>query len=93
MKFRISPQAFFQVNTLGAEVLYQAAIELAHPTEESAVIDVCCGTGTIGLTFSKVRFILKLLVKIKFDQSRYFNDNIFSLTFALYEELLYLCKI
>ena len=54
MTFRISPQAFFQVNTLGAEVLYQAAIDLAKPTEETALIDVCCGTGTIGLTFSKV---------------------------------------
>ncbi|XP_033220728.1 tRNA (uracil-5-)-methyltransferase homolog A [Belonocnema kinseyi] len=53
MTFRISPQAFFQTNTLGAEVLYKAAIDLAKPTEETALIDVCCGTGTIGLAFSK----------------------------------------
>ncbi|KYQ52037.1 tRNA (uracil-5-)-methyltransferase like protein A [Trachymyrmex zeteki] len=53
MKFRVSPQAFFQVNTLGAEVLYKAAIELAEPTMDTALLDVCCGTGTIGLCFSK----------------------------------------
>ncbi|KYN17079.1 tRNA (uracil-5-)-methyltransferase like protein A, partial [Trachymyrmex cornetzi] len=53
MKFRVSPQAFFQVNTLGAEVLYNAAIDLAEPTMDTALLDVCCGTGTIGLCFSK----------------------------------------
>lgn len=56
LKFRISPEAFFQVNTKAAEVLYQAAIELAEPTENSTMIDVCCGTGTIGLCFAKVRY-------------------------------------
>ncbi|XP_066594850.1 tRNA (uracil-5-)-methyltransferase homolog A-like [Prorops nasuta] len=53
MKFRISPLAFFQINTLGAEVLYKAAIELAEPTMDTTVLDICCGTGTIGLSFSK----------------------------------------
>ncbi|XP_012063364.1 PREDICTED: tRNA (uracil-5-)-methyltransferase homolog A-like [Atta cephalotes] len=53
MKFRVSPQAFFQVNTLGAEVLYKAAIDLAEPTMDTTLLDVCCGTGTIGLCFSK----------------------------------------
>ncbi|XP_076647500.1 tRNA (uracil-5-)-methyltransferase homolog A [Halictus rubicundus] len=53
MKFRVSPQAFFQVNTTAAEVLYKAAIELAAPNEDTALLDICCGTGTIGLAFSK----------------------------------------
>ena len=53
MKFRVSPQAFFQVNTKGAEVLYKAAIDLAKPTNDTALLDICCGTGTIGLAFSK----------------------------------------
>ncbi|XP_076290388.1 tRNA (uracil-5-)-methyltransferase homolog A [Lasioglossum baleicum] len=53
MKFRVSPQAFFQVNTPAAEVLYKAAIELAAPNEDTALLDICCGTGTIGLAFSK----------------------------------------
>lgn len=53
MKFRISPQAFFQVNTSGAEVLYKAAIDMVEPTDDTTLLDVCCGTGTIGLCFSK----------------------------------------
>lgn len=64
MTFRVSPQAFFQVNTCGAEVLYKAAIDLAEPNEETALLDVCCGTGTIGLCFAKVRrksLLIKLL--------------------------------
>ncbi|XP_043671012.1 tRNA (uracil-5-)-methyltransferase homolog A-like isoform X1 [Vespula pensylvanica] len=52
-KFRISPQAFFQVNTLGAEVLYKAAIDMAEPTNDTTLLDICSGTGTIGLSFSK----------------------------------------
>ncbi|XP_066257719.1 tRNA (uracil-5-)-methyltransferase homolog A [Euwallacea similis] len=53
LKFRISPEAFFQVNTKAAEILYRTAIELAEPTESSSMLDVCCGTGTIGLCFAK----------------------------------------
>nr|XP_023017149.1 tRNA (uracil-5-)-methyltransferase homolog A isoform X2 [Leptinotarsa decemlineata] len=52
LKFKISPEAFFQINTKGAELLYKAAIELAEPSENSTVLDVCCGTGTIGLCFA-----------------------------------------
>ncbi|XP_017778980.1 PREDICTED: tRNA (uracil-5-)-methyltransferase homolog A [Nicrophorus vespilloides] len=53
LKFRVSPEAFFQVNTEAAEVLYESAIELAGATEKSTVVDICCGTGTIGLCFAK----------------------------------------
>ncbi|XP_015182196.1 PREDICTED: tRNA (uracil-5-)-methyltransferase homolog A isoform X2 [Polistes dominula] len=52
-KFRISPQAFFQINTLGAEVLYKAIIDMAEPTNDTTVLDICCGTGSIGLSFSE----------------------------------------
>ncbi|XP_060521309.1 tRNA (uracil-5-)-methyltransferase homolog A [Cylas formicarius] len=53
LRFNISPEAFFQVNTGAAEVLYGAALDLASPTKDSTVLDVCCGTGTIGLCFSQ----------------------------------------
>ncbi|XP_049873164.1 tRNA (uracil-5-)-methyltransferase homolog A [Pectinophora gossypiella] len=52
-QFRISPQAFFQINTAGADILYQSAIELSQVTKESTIVDICCGTGTIGLCFAK----------------------------------------
>ncbi|CAD7080390.1 unnamed protein product [Hermetia illucens] len=53
LKFRISPLAFFQVNTTAAGVLYNEAIELAAPKPHSTVLDICCGTGTIGLCFAR----------------------------------------
>lgn len=53
LKFRISPAAFFQINTPCAEALYQCAIDFGAPTDKTTVLDICCGTGTIGLCFAK----------------------------------------
>lgn len=53
LKFRISPHSFFQVNTGAAEVLYTAVGEWAQLDENSIVLDVCCGTGTIGISLAK----------------------------------------
>jgi tRNA (uracil-5-)-methyltransferase len=50
MNFRISPFAFFQVNTPVAELIYARLKELVMEKDdkECLVLDVCCGTGTIG---------------------------------------------
>lgn len=56
LTFRISPHAFFQVNTPAAEVLYTVIQEWAQLDGGSTVLDVCCGTGTIGLTLAPVSF-------------------------------------
>nr|XP_016944596.2 tRNA (uracil-5-)-methyltransferase homolog A-like [Drosophila suzukii] len=53
LQFRISPLAFFQINTEGANVLYQKAIDLVAPTKDTTMLDICCGTGTITLAFAK----------------------------------------
>uniref|UniRef100_A0A9I3FH28 tRNA (uracil(54)-C(5))-methyltransferase n=1 Tax=Anopheles epiroticus TaxID=199890 RepID=A0A9I3FH28_9DIPT len=53
LTFRISPAAFFQINTPAAEVLYQCAIDVAAPTKNTSILDICCGTGTIGLCFAR----------------------------------------
>lgn len=53
LKFRVSPEAFFQINTSAAEVLYNSVAELSCPTEDTTVIDICCGTGSIGLCLAK----------------------------------------
>ncbi|XP_038631357.1 tRNA (uracil(54)-C(5))-methyltransferase homolog-B isoform X2 [Scyliorhinus canicula] len=50
LTFRISPDAFFQVNTEGAEVLYQTVRDLIRASGDYIVLDVCCGTGAVGLT-------------------------------------------
>lgn len=51
--FEILPQAFFQVNTLQAEVLYSQALEFALNRPQKTVFDLFCGTGTIGLFMAK----------------------------------------
>jgi tRNA/tmRNA/rRNA uracil-C5-methylase (TrmA/RlmC/RlmD family) len=53
VSFRISAASFFQVNSTGAEVLYQTVVNYAGLQPEDTVIDVCCGTGTIGLCCAK----------------------------------------
>ncbi|XP_062171985.1 zinc finger CCCH domain-containing protein 24 isoform X2 [Alnus glutinosa] len=52
LRFCISPTAFFQVNTLAAEKLYSLAGDWAALGPDTLLFDVCCGTGTIGLTLA-----------------------------------------
>jgi len=55
--FRISPGAFFQVTTEGAEILYNVIVkkvrEVTENPKDTVLFDICCGTGTIGLTCMK----------------------------------------
>jgi tRNA (uracil-5-)-methyltransferase len=53
LKFRISPLAFFQANTKAAEKLYSKIGDICDIDENTIVLDICCGTGTIGLTLAK----------------------------------------
>jgi len=53
LKFNISPLSFYQVNHDGAELLYGKAKEYAALTGNETLIDLYCGTGTIGLTMAK----------------------------------------
>lgn len=52
-RFRISPKAFYQVNPIQTEILYNKALEFAALTGEEKVLDAYCGTGTIGIIASK----------------------------------------
>ena len=47
--FRISPRAFYQINPIQTEVLYNTTLEFAGLTGNETVIDAYCGTGTIGI--------------------------------------------
>jgi len=51
--FRISPFSFFQTNTLGAQQLFSKSAELIKKVKWT-VLDLYCGTGTIGLSFLKM---------------------------------------
>jgi 23S rRNA (uracil1939-C5)-methyltransferase len=50
--FKISPSSFFQPNTLQAERLYNAALDLLKPFGPPVVYDLYCGTGTFGMAIS-----------------------------------------
>jgi 23S rRNA (uracil1939-C5)-methyltransferase len=52
LRFRISPDAFFQTNTEMAERLYGAASELADLRGRERVLDLYCGIGTIALVLA-----------------------------------------
>lgn len=53
LKFRLSPNSFYQINPVQTERLYQKAMELAALTGRERVIDAYCGIGTIGLCASR----------------------------------------
>jgi 23S rRNA (uracil1939-C5)-methyltransferase len=52
LRFRISPDAFFQTNTEMAERLYGIATEYAQLQGWERVYDLFCGIGTIGLSLA-----------------------------------------
>jgi 23S rRNA (uracil1939-C5)-methyltransferase len=48
LSFKINLHAFFQTNSLGAERLYQTAIDLIPELNDKTCFDLFSGTGTIG---------------------------------------------
>jgi 23S rRNA (uracil1939-C5)-methyltransferase len=52
LRFRVSPDAFFQTNTEMAERLYGAAAELAGLSGRERVLDLYSGIGTIALVLA-----------------------------------------
>lgn len=52
LKFKISPFSFWQVNRKQAEKLYSKAKEYANLQSDEILLDLYCGTGTIGLTMA-----------------------------------------
>ncbi len=49
LRFRISPDSFFQVNTAMAERLFGEILRLADPADDDRIFDLYCGTGSISL--------------------------------------------
>ncbi len=52
LDFRVSPEAFFQTNTVMAERLYGVAVDYAGLQGYERVYDLYCGIGTIALTLA-----------------------------------------
>jgi 23S rRNA (uracil1939-C5)-methyltransferase len=49
LRYRISPGSFFQTNSHQTENLYQTAIDMANLEYFDNLLDLYCGSGTIGL--------------------------------------------
>lgn len=52
-EFIISPESFFQVNTDVATMMYDKVLEYAALKKTDNVLDLYCGTGTIGIYLSE----------------------------------------
>lgn len=52
IRVELSPHAFYQVNTAQAERLYGIAREFAQLDGSQSLLDLYCGTGTIGLSMA-----------------------------------------
>ncbi|XP_059481839.1 tRNA (uracil-5-)-methyltransferase homolog A-like [Neocloeon triangulifer] len=54
LEFRVSADAYFQVNTAGAQELYAAVAELSNcDPQKTTLLDICCSAGGIGLSLAK----------------------------------------
>ena len=47
--FRIRANSFFQTNTLQTETLYHTALDMLEPEPADRLLDLYCGTGSIGI--------------------------------------------
>lgn len=51
--FRIRANSFFQTNTRQAERLYQIGFDMLRPSTDEQILDLYCGTGSIGILASE----------------------------------------
>lgn len=51
--FKLSPNSFYQVNSVQTQKLYSIAMEYANLTGKEKVIDTYCGIGTIGMVAAR----------------------------------------
>lgn len=72
-KFIVSPKSFFQVNKYSIKELYDKILEYSNLNGEESVLDLYCGTGTIGIYLSKKA---KYVVGIEKNQDAIMDANI-----------------
>ena len=53
LEFKVSPLSFYQVNRTQAQRLYSLAADCAALSPDDVLLDLYCGTGTIGLSMAK----------------------------------------
>lgn len=53
LKFQLSPQSFYQINSEQTEKLYKVVKDLLNPRGDEVILDAYCGVGTISLYLSR----------------------------------------
>ncbi len=51
--FRIRANSFFQTNTIQTETLYRVGFDMLEPRKDNRVLDLYCGTGSIGILVAR----------------------------------------
>lgn len=77
-QWRVSPFSFFQTNSYGAELLFSSAMQMIGKISGN-IIDLYCGSGTIGLSFLKAglgKSVKGIEIVADAVQDAYFNAKI-----------------
>ena len=59
------------MNTPGAELLYTKIAQWCNTSPETVVLDICCGTGTIGQTVAKVTLVVMNSYELTWSRASY----------------------
>jgi len=73
-RFRIRANSFFQTNSLQSEVLYETGFDLLDPKPTDRLLDLYCGTGSIGILLAS-RVAEVVGVELVEDAVRAAKDN------------------
>lgn len=72
-EFFVSNKSFFQVNKYNVKNLYDKVLEYAELTGNENILDLYCGTGTIGIYLSKYA---KSVIGIEVNEQAIFDANV-----------------
>ena len=72
-EFFVSDKSFFQVNKYNVKNLYDKVLEYAELTGNENILDLYCGTGTIGIYLSKYA---KSVIGIEVNEQAIFDANV-----------------
>ena len=86
--FRVSYNSFFQVNKSGVKLLYDKVAEYAGLTKKENVLDLYCGTGTIGIYLSKNA---KKVIGVEINQNAV-NDANYNKELNNIDNIEFICK-
>lgn len=56
LELEITPVTYFRINSAAAEVLCRSVAELANVDQDTTLLDLFCGSGSLALTLASVCF-------------------------------------